>query len=76
LVNNITFGQHLRLLREKVNLTQEELASFLHITHQSISKWENDQSLPSIDYCLPLAKVFKCSLDDLFKYLNPYDDEW
>lgn len=73
MVNSNTFGQNLRKLREKANLTQGELATFLHLTHQSISKLENDISLPSIDYCVPLTKVLKCSLNDLFSYLIKED---
>ena len=60
------FGENLRLLRKRANLTQEEIANKLNISHQSISKWENNISLPTIEYCLPLTEILKCSLDDLF----------
>lgn len=63
----LTFGENLKLLREKAYLTQEQLAKYLHITHQTISKWENDISQPSINYCVPLSKILKCSLHDIFK---------
>lgn len=60
------FGENLRLLRKRANLTQEEIANKLNISHQSISKWENNISLPTIEYCLPLTEILNCSLNDLF----------
>lgn len=66
MTGEITFGENLRRLREKALITQDQLASELHITHQSISKWENNISLPSIAFCVPLIRILECTLDDLF----------
>ena len=68
----MTFGENLKKLREKVYLTQDQLANSLHITHQSISKWENDISLPSIEFCIPLTMLLKCTLEEL---LNVFKKE-
>lgn len=62
----LTFGENLRRLRERVAITQDQLAYYLHITHQSISKWENNISLPSIEFCIPLTNLLKCTLEELF----------
>ena len=61
----ISFGKCLRLLREKNNLSQEDLAKKLNISRQSISKWEQGISYPSILYLVPLTKILDCSLEDL-----------
>ena len=66
----MTFGENLKLLRLKVNLTQDDIANILHISRQSVSKWEQDISLPLIIYIVPLTKILKCTLDDLFKVYN------
>ena len=66
MTKEFTFGENLRKLREKALITQEVLASKLHITHQSISKWENNIALPSICFCIPLTVVLNCTLDELF----------
>lgn len=66
----MTFGENLKLLRLKVNLTQDDIANILHISRQSVSKWEQDISLPLIVYIVPLTKILKCTLDDLFKVYN------
>ena len=66
----ISFGTNLRTLREKRNLSQEDLARKLQISRQSISKWEQGISYPSILYLVPLAKKLDCTLEELLKDLN------
>lgn len=60
-----TFGQRFQRLRKAKNLTQEDIASKLNITPQSISKWENDLSAPDISVLPELAKILDVSLDEL-----------
>lgn len=60
------FGDNLKFLRKRAKLTQEEIANRLNISHQSISKWENNISLPTIEYCIPLTEILNCSLNELF----------
>ncbi|MDY2902215.1 MAG: helix-turn-helix transcriptional regulator [Bacilli bacterium] len=63
----ISFGSNLKFLREKKNLSQEELAKKLQISRQSISKWEQGISYPSILYLIPLTKILDCTLEELLK---------
>ena len=44
-------------------LTQEEVADLLHITPQSVSKWERGESLPDITLLPALASIFETSTD-------------
>lgn len=44
----MTFGERLYELRNKNNLSQEELAEVLDVSRQSISKWENDKGYPEM----------------------------
>ena len=46
-------------------ITQEELASKLNITRQTLSKWETGESLPDIEKSMQLAELFDISLDEL-----------
>lgn len=56
-------GNRIRTLREKNNLTQLELADNLNITHQSVSKWEREESLPDVSLIVEIARIFAVSTD-------------
>lgn len=51
--------------RKKNNLSQEQLATALNISRQSISKWETGENLPSIDNLISLSGLLDISLDEL-----------
>ncbi len=51
--------------RVKIGMTQENLSDYLNLTKSTISKWENNQAKPDIDYLIQLAKLFDMTLDDL-----------
>lgn len=59
-------GRKIRQQRLKAKLTQEQLAEKLGIGPQSVSKWENDVSMPDITSLPLLAEIFGISIDDLF----------
>lgn len=61
----MTLGQKLKKLRMDKNLTQKDLADQLHVTFQTISKWENDENEPDIATLKELAKLYECSIDYL-----------
>ena len=64
------FNKNLKEIRMKRGLTQREVADFLHISPQSISKWENGEAAPSIEFLPLLAKLFNCKTDDFFSNGN------
>lgn len=51
--------------RRERNISQRELAEFLHITDKAISKWERGLSFPDITVLIPLSEVLGVSLYDL-----------
>ena len=57
--------EKLYLLRNKYHITQDELAEKLDVSRQSVQKWENGSSKPSIDKIVVLSKIYKVSLDVL-----------
>lgn len=67
----MTLGQKLKKLRADKGLTQKGLADQLHVTFQTISKWENDENEPDIATLKELAKLYDCSVD----YLISEEDE-
>lgn len=58
-------GIKIKLLREKHHLTQEDLSKKLHISRQSISKWEQGISVPQITMIKELVEIFNCTYDEL-----------
>ena len=49
-----------RIMKE---LTQEDVAEYLGITAQSVSKWERGESCPDITFLPALANIFETSVD-------------
>mgnify|MGYP000834729067 FL=1 len=45
-------------LRKKAGWSQEELASQLGVTRQSVSKWEGAQSVPDLDKVVQMSRLF------------------
>ncbi len=54
-------------LRKKNGWSQEELASQLGISRQSVSKWESASSIPDLDKIIKLSELFGVSTDYLLK---------
>lgn len=61
-------GTRLKKLRQKNNLTQEELAKDLGISSQTVGQWETGAALPDLSYIIPLAKRLHVSTDKLLGY--------
>ncbi|MBO5322725.1 MAG: helix-turn-helix domain-containing protein [Oscillospiraceae bacterium] len=56
-------SENLRKYRILKNLTQEDVAEYLGITPQSVSKWERGESYPDITLLPTLANIFETSID-------------
>jgi lexA repressor len=50
-------------IREKNNLTQQQLADKLHINQQNIARYELNQRTIKMDFLLELCKLFNVKLD-------------
>lgn len=59
-------GNQIRRLRMEKKVTQEELASYLNVSAQAVSKWENQASAPDISLLPGLATFFGVAIDELF----------
>ena len=62
-MNNI--GYRIKEFRKKKGYTQEDLATALGVTFQSVSKWENNVNAPDLALIVPLAEVLNVSTDEL-----------
>ena len=61
----MTIGEKIYHLRVVNNLSQDDLAKMMEISRQSLSKWENDETLPNIDNIKQLCEIFKISADEM-----------
>ena len=58
-------SSRIKRLRTTHQLSQVELASALNVSKQSVSNWENDNILPSVEMLIRIAKFFDVSTDAL-----------
>lgn len=58
-------GQMLLKERQKKNLTQQEVATLIGVSPKTISKRECGEGLPSLDYLIPLAKLYNISIEEI-----------
>lgn len=58
-------GRRIYDLRTALGWSQVQLAEKLNITKQTVSNWENENILPSIEMLVRLAKLFHTSTDYL-----------
>ena len=73
------FGDNLKIIRKKKQISQEELASILGVSRQSVSKWETGENYPSMTNIMCLCDIFKCKINELvhedFTDINSLDNE-
>ncbi len=58
-------SENIRKYRKEKKLSQEELAVKLHVVRQTLSKWENNLSVPDADQLISLAEILDVSVNDL-----------
>ena len=70
----MNIGNEIKRLRKIKVLSHNELAEVLHVTAQSVSKWESNTSYPDINQLPAIASFFGITIDELFVY--PADLEY
>ena len=63
----MTLGERLVRLRAQAGLSQDALAERLEVSRQSVSKWENNISVPDLEKLIRLSEIYHVSLDELVK---------
>ncbi len=59
------FCNNFKKYRRLSGMTQEEIARFLMVTPQAVSKWETGNGVPDISLLVPIAELFGVSTDAL-----------
>ncbi|MCP3027628.1 helix-turn-helix domain-containing protein [Halobacillus sp. A5] len=63
----MVFSEKLKVERKNKGWSQEKLAEQLFVSRQSVSKWENGQSFPSIEIIIHLSDLFEITIDELLR---------
>lgn len=63
----MTFSEKLARLRKREGLSQEELASYLGVSRQAVSRWEQGTAMPDAPNLVKLRQRFRVSLDWLLE---------
>ena len=71
----MTIGTNIRTLRQKQNMTQEQLAELLHISPSAVSQWECDRVLPDVTQIPVLSGIFHVSADVILGIDRERDSE-
>lgn len=58
-------GNKISQLRKLSGMTQEQLAEKLHVSRQTISKWEAGTTMPDLESVVTISRMFQVPLDDL-----------
>ena len=64
----IRLGEKMKSLRKQKNISQEVLASYLGVSFQAVSKWENGNTMPDVAMIPAIASFFGVSTDELFDF--------
>ena len=62
----MNIGNNIKQLRQRNNLTQDQVAEKLGVSYQAVSKWENHANTPDIALLPQIANLFGVSIDALF----------
>lgn len=60
--------------RIEANLMQEEAGAALGVDRSTVAKWETGKAMPRADKFPAIAKLYGCSVGDLFTDEKPTDN--
>ncbi|MDN3499468.1 helix-turn-helix transcriptional regulator [Microbacterium sp. APC 3898] len=66
-MNAMIFSERLKSEREKKGWSQAELAEKIHVSRQSVSKWETGKNYPTIEVIIDLSDLFDITIDELLR---------
>ncbi len=64
---NMIFSERIKKEREKRGWSQTDLAEKIHVSRQSVSKWETGKNYPSIEVIIGLSDLFGITIDEMLR---------
>lgn len=77
----VEIGNQLKMHRERLGISQEELAGRIYVSRQTVSNWETSRTYPDLQSLLLLSEQFGTSMDalvkgDLAKMEEVVENDW
>ena len=73
MIDNIAVGKTIAKLRQNKNMTQQQLAAALNVSHQAVSKWETGAALPDVQTLMAFTRLFGITMEQLLDGEVPED---
>ena len=67
MIDNVEVGKTIARLRQNKNMTQQQLAAALSVSHQAVSKWETGAALPDVQTLVALTRLFGITIEQLLE---------
>lgn len=64
----MTVGEKIQAYRKRLGMSQDELGQKLLVSRQTVSLWEKDQTVPTIDNLIRLREIFGVSVDGILGF--------
>lgn len=64
----MNFGERLKALRVERHVSQEDLADYLNVSRQTISRWESSITSPDLNMLEKICEYFEVSYEELLNH--------
>jgi len=66
-MNTVLISKYLQFLRKSYHYTQENLAEYLGVSRQAVSKWETGTTITDLDILLKISKLYKITINEILE---------
>ena len=74
-MKNLTVGEKIQYFRKNSGLSQEELGAKMLVSRQTVSLWEMDKTMPTVDNLLRLKEIFGVSVDEILDGNKEFEED-
>ena len=71
----MSIASNIKSIREKLNLTQKELAEKVHVSEDLVTLWEEDKSIPTLENLLCFKRFLGVSIDEILSDETPISSD-
>lgn len=71
----MNMADRIQSLRKSKGVSQEELAHYIGVSRQAVSKWESEQSGPDLENIIAISEYFQVTTDYLLKGIEAVAEE-